>query len=318
MKSKLLVITPVKHIENFLPMLKKNFEFKIIENPNSKIVSKILRDYDYIFTNPNMSKIYLDEKILNGSNLKAICTASTGTNHIDLNYIKRNNIKLISLTKEFKLIRKLSSTAELAFCLTLNGLRKISQAAQSVRKGKWDYIDYVGKSLKGLKVLTLGYGRLGKIYLNYCLSFGAEVFAYDPYLKKKSNKVKFIYNLGKNLKKFDIISINIHANKKNLNFLNKRILKHLKKDIIIVNTSRGEVVNEVDLINCLNKNKKMLYLSDVVKDEQRNLKNNKLIKIFKKGSDQIFITPHVGGMTKQGQELAYKHALSLLISFDKK
>ena len=100
MKSKLLVITPVKHIENFLPMLKKNFEFKIIENPNSKIVSKILRDYDYIFTNPNMSKIYLDEKILNGSNLKAICTASTGTNHIDLNYIKRNNIKLISLTKE--------------------------------------------------------------------------------------------------------------------------------------------------------------------------------------------------------------------------
>ena len=105
---------------------------------------------------------------------------------------------------------------------------------------------------------------------------------------------------------------------KNLNFLNKRILRHLKKDIIIVNTSRGEVVNEVDLINCLNKNKKMLYLSDVVKDEQRNLKNNKLIKIFKKGSDQIFITPHVGGMTKQGQELAYKHALNLLISFDKK
>ena len=149
-----------------------------------KIVSKILRDYDYIFTNPNMSKIYLDEKILNGSNLKGNLYSFNRNQPYRFKLYKKNNIKLISLTKEFKLIRKLSSTAELAFCLTLNGLRKISQAAQSVRKGKWDYIDYVGKSLKGLKVLTLGYGRLGKIYLNYCLSFGAEVFCLRPIFKK--------------------------------------------------------------------------------------------------------------------------------------
>ena len=115
MKSKLLIITPIKHIENFYKKVKKYFIVKYIPYPTKNILKKKIRNNDYLFTNPNMSKIYIDKTILKYSNIKGICTASTGTNHIDLNYLKQKKIKLLSLKKgrqkstTFQKIRKLSS-----------------------------------------------------------------------------------------------------------------------------------------------------------------------------------------------------------------
>ena len=317
MKSKLFIITPVKHIKNFLNLAKKNFQISVYEKPKKRALIKNIKKFDYIFTNPNMSKIFLDGEILKNSKIKAICTASTGTNHIDLSYVKKNGIKLLSLTQEKKIIRKLSSTAELAFCLSLMGLRHINESSKSVKKGEWSYLDYVGRSLNNINILTIGYGRVGRIYSKFCMSFGANMSFYDPYVNIKSKKLNRITKLGKDLKKFDIISLNIHALKKNINFLSNRLFKYFKQDVIIINTSRGEVINEEHLLKFLKNNRKSKYLADVIKGEQRNIENNILLKEYKKQNDQIFLTPHIGGMTEQGQALAYKHALNMLIKYDK-
>ena len=318
MKSKLLIITPVSHIKNFLNKAKKNFQVYYSPNINQNELKKKIKSVDYIFTNPNMSKIFLGKEIIKNSNLKAICTASTGTNHIDVDYVKKKKIKLLSLTKQYKLIGQLTSTAELAFGLTLDALRNISYSSDSVKNGSWNYLPYVGRMMKNLKVCTIGYGRLGKMYAKYSLDFGAKVFVYDPFVTIKNKQINEINNLKKNLKKFDIISINIHATKKNLNFFNKKIFKLLNKNVILINTSRGEIVNEVDLINFLKKNKKAKYYADVVSNEQSGIKDNIIINEFKKKSNQILITPHIGGMTSDGQNLAYNHALNMLVGFHKK
>ncbi len=318
MKSRLLIITPVAHIKNFLIKAKSNFKVIYLPNINKKKLKDKIKYVDYIFTNPNMSKIFLGNEVIKGTKLRAICTASTGTNHIDVDLLTKKKIKLLSLTKQYKIINQLSSTAELAFGLTMNALRNISSSSESVKTGNWNYLPFIGRMVKSLNICSVGYGRLGKMYSKFCLSFGASVWVYDPYIRIKNKKIKIIKNLKRNLNKFDVISINIHASKKNINFFDKEIFRLLKKNIILINTSRGEVVNEKDLLMFLQKNKEAKYYGDVVSNEQQGINKNKIIKKFKKNSKQILITPHIGGMTSDGQKLAYDHALNMLINFDKK
>ena len=102
MKSKLLICTPIKDIKDLNQKLKKYFILSYRPNVSENKL-KNLSQFDYIFTNPNMSKIRFNQKFLiKCKKLKAICTASTGTNHIDLNYIKKNKIKLVSLRSKTK------------------------------------------------------------------------------------------------------------------------------------------------------------------------------------------------------------------------
>jgi len=135
-KYNLIVTTPISHLDGILKLLKNNFNLTYLEDPTEDYLVKNIKKFHAIFTNPNQSKFFLGKKILsNAINLKIIATASTDLNHIDLKYIKKNKIDLISLTKEFKVIKKIPSTAELALSLTLSSIRNIYQANLSVRRG---------------------------------------------------------------------------------------------------------------------------------------------------------------------------------------
>ena len=163
MKKKLLVITPVKHIGNVFKDLNKHFNLKYLPDPNEDDVLNIIDQFDYIFTNPNKSKIFLGPKILaSASNLKVICTASTGINHIDINYINSKSIKLISLTEQREVINTISSTAEHAFALTLSSIRNIPSSFKDVKAGRWDYEKFIGRQIDKLTFGVIGYGRLRK------------------------------------------------------------------------------------------------------------------------------------------------------------
>ena len=143
-----------------------------------------IKDADFIFTNPNMSKFKINEEIIeSGNKLKCICTASTGTNHIDINYANKKNIKILSLKKHIKILEKIPSTAELAFTLMMVSLRNIIPASKSVTKYQWSYLEFIGEQLKDKKIGVLGFGRLGKMFAKYCLKFDAHVHIYDPYKK---------------------------------------------------------------------------------------------------------------------------------------
>jgi lactate dehydrogenase-like 2-hydroxyacid dehydrogenase len=315
-KNNLLIITHVSHLKGFLLKAKKYFKVKYLPDISVKNFQKISKDYDYVFTNPNMTNIYLGSKNLLNSKLKAICTASTGTIHIDKNFLKKKKIKLISLTNEKKLLSKLTSTAELAFGFTLDAIRNITSSSQSVKNGNWNYTPFIGRMMYNQKVLVIGYGRLGQMYSKYCLAFGSKVYVYDPFKKIKNQKIIVVKNLKNILKNVNIISLNIHAEKNNINLINKSFLKNVKKDVIIINTSRGEIVDEKCLLGFLKKNELAKYFTDVLTNEIK-FKNNLLFRNFNK-MRQILITPHIGGMTIDGQSLAFDHALDLLIKYNRK
>lgn len=309
---KILVITPVLHINGIAEILNNIGEVTYLDDPSPQEVAKIIDGYDALFTNPNKSKVFIGRELLTkATRLKVVCTASTGTNHIDKTFLKSTNIELISLTKEIETIRRISSTAELALALTMGCLRNVHTAYSSVLGGDWDYTQFIGRQINCLTVGVIGFGRLGEIYAKFCYDLGAEVIIYDPYKTiipehyEQADSIEYLAEMS------DVISLHIHVNEETTNLINKRLLSHMKDDVIIINTSRGEVVNENDLVVFLKMNPKAKVGTDVLSDEIRNRSQSPLLVSAHQNSN-ILITPHIGGMTREAQEIAYGRAAKLL------
>ena len=148
----------------------------------------------------------------------------------------------------------------------------------------------------------------------YIYAIGGKIHIYDPFKTQINLKYKKHSNLKNFLKKIDVMSIHIHHNKNNDKIIDKTWFSAMKNNTLIVNTSRGEVVDEKDLIENLLKNKNFKYATDVISDEI-NFKKNKLLAFSKKHLRQVFITPHIGGMTTEGRKIAYQKAADKLIEY---
>ncbi len=303
----IICTTPIDHLKGLKANLKK--KGKLIYKPNiNKIeLKRILKKnsrIDTIFCNPNRQGYILNENILKNSSIKLINTASTGLNHINQDDCKKLNIKILSLTKDFKLIKKLPSTSELSFGLMINLQKNIFQSFKSVKNKKWDYTPFIGQELSSLTIGVIGLGRLGNFMANYAKAFGMKVLYFDPFKKTKKYKKT---NLSKLIQVSDVISIHTHVNNQNKYMINKEVLRLAKKKPVIINTSRGELVNERDIIWGL-KNKIISgYGTDVIEKEFIDIKKSLIIKNI--NNYNIIVTPHIGGMTYQGQLRAYSYAV---------
>ena len=303
----IICTTPVSHLKN----LKKEFKKygKLIYKPTIKKseLKKILKKnkIDTIFCNPNRQGYILDKNILKDSNIKLINTASTGLNHINLKDCKKLGIKILSLTKDKKLIKKLPSTSELAFGLMINLLRNVIASFDSVKKKHWDYSPFIGQEIAGLTMGIVGLGRLGNYMGRYAKAFGMKVFYFDPFKKNKKFQKT---NLKRLFEISDVISIHAHVNEQTKYMINKKNLKFAKKKPVIINTSRGELVKEEDIIWGFKNQLISGYGTDVIEKEFEDIKKSLIIKNI--GKYNIIVTPHVGGMTYQGQLRAYSFALS--------
>jgi len=314
-KAKLLCITPVKHIDGFVSRLEQYFDLTYLPDP----VESELAAYDeveVIFTNPNKTKVFLGPKVLKGlPKLKVIATASTGTVHIDKDYCKEVSIEVVSLTKEIPVLERITSTAEHAFLLTLAACRNLVKACKSVDSAEWDYEKFVGRQMNQLKVGVLGYGRLGKMYAKYAADFGAEVLVCDPYIPDLASSCPHrIVSAEQLFTECDVVSIHIHATKDNTKFVNQKFLDLAKPNLLLINTARGEVICETDILSFLGENPKAKYYTDVLFEEFRGVENNALYSSALYG-EQVVITPHIAGMTIDAQQIAYNHCLVLLVDF---
>ena len=315
MNYKILVITPVRHIKGVPETLEATGEVTYLDDPSVEEVVSVIGGYDAIFTNPNKSKVYIGKDILDAAKeLKVICTASTGTNHIDKPYAAKLNLPILALTEEREVINRISSTAELAFALTLAGLRHVVKGHKSVMNGRWDYTKFIGRQMNCLTIGVIGYGRLGSMYSRYCKAFDSRVLVYDPYKKVTEDKIEQVDKLEYLLQESDVIAIHVHVTEETLGMINKECFDHMKGDVLLVNTARGDMVNEIDLVQFLKDNSQARMATDVLADEVRNRLESPLLK-FSMDSDQVIITPHIGGMSREAQEVAYGHAAHRLYSF---
>jgi D-3-phosphoglycerate dehydrogenase len=296
----IICITPIKHINGMYDKLEKFgniiYEPEITKFKLKKVLSNL--KIEYLLTIANKQNFILDDEVLNGSQLKVINTCSTGLNHIDLDYCKKNKIDVWSLKEDYKVINDIPTTSELAFGLMLSLMRNIPSGFDDVKNGNWNYEPYVGHQIKGKTAGVIGYGRLGKIMCRLFDGWGVDTFVYDPYTDVDVEK-DFEVDLKTLLEYSDVVFLHTHVTDETRGMVDDKFLLQMKQGSYLVNTARGELVDEDSIIKSIEQGHLKGYGTDVIKDEFGNRENSKLVKFSK--INNVIITPHVGGMTVEGQ-----------------
>lgn len=237
----------------------------------------------------------VDKQLIDAAkNLKIIATATTGVDHIDVEYAKKKGIEVISLQGANTI-----ATAEHAFALLLTLIRKIPAAHASIVRGEWNRTAYIGTELSGKKLGVVGFGRIGRDIAARARAFGMEILAYDPYLKSED----FIQHnatqkeLVSLLKEADVITLHVLLTPETKGMMNKEKLSLLKQNAILLNCSRGEVVVEKDLVEALEQKKIAGAALDVFSEEP--LKQTSPLIGYAKKHDNLILTPHIAGSTQE-------------------
>ena len=307
--NKILCITPIKHLEGVFEKLSKFGEVEYQPNITKPALKFYLstNSVDWIFTNPNKQNFILNEDVLNGSNIKGINTASTGLNHIDLNYCRNNDIEVVSHKNDLELINDLPSTSELAFGLMMSLMRNIPKSFHSVKDGNWDYEPYVGHQIKGKTIGIIGYGRLGKIMCDLFYGWGVKLLATDPYERITTARGVPLDEL---LEKSDVVFLHTHVTDDTRGMVDEEFLSYMKEGSYLINTARGELVDEEAIIESIKVGHLKGYGTDVIKEEFGDIENSKLVEFSINPNNNVVITPHIGGMTIEGQTKAYHWAVN--------
>ncbi len=306
---RILCITSIDHIPGVRNRLEAMGDAVFAPNlPGEQLRSELIRNRsDVIFTNPNMQGFVICEDHLSGTNVRVICTASTGLNHIDMSHCDSAGVRVISITREIDTIKKITSTAELSFAFLLSAVRHLPQAQRGARSGVWSWMPYLGRQVKDLTVGIVGLGRLGQMMAGFCASFGARVKYIDPFVE--SDKYERVPDLRSLFETCDAVSLHVHVKHDTRGMINEEILKR-GKSVVLINTSRGEIVNEQDVEAALIAGFLSHYSTDVLADEFGDVTQSPLLKL----PDHLFtVTPHIGGSTVGAQSVAYHRAIDLLV-----
>jgi D-3-phosphoglycerate dehydrogenase / 2-oxoglutarate reductase len=239
-----------------------------------------------------------------GVRLKVIATATTGTDHIDLKAAAAKGIAVLGLKDEREFLSAVTSTAELAFLFVLMLSRNILDLVDLVGKNQWKKI--VGHSLSGRVLGIVGFGRLGRLMAGYGRAFGMEVIAFDPHLPATEfdqagcRRADFDTLVSVS----DYISLHVHLSQETENMFNGRVFDKMKQEACLINTSRGKIVNESDLLSSLEAGKLGGYAADVLGGEldfSTDVARHPLIELSKR-DHRVIITPHIGGTTYESRE----------------
>jgi phosphoglycerate dehydrogenase-like enzyme/CMP-N-acetylneuraminic acid synthetase len=315
-KIKLLVTTNLEFIPFIKDKLKKNFECTFVENENNvSNLKRELKSIDGWICSP-CPTYKINEKLLSDiKSIKFIITPSTGTTHIDLDYLKKRKIVVKSL-KNTKMVNKIYASSEFTFLMLLSAFKNFYDGIANVKIGYWRQNEkkFRGNEISGKTLGIIGFGRIGSNVAKYALSMGMIVNFYDPYKKSNNSKIQKITNLYQMLKKSDAVVVSVHLNNETNNLMNKKFFSSIKKDAIIINSSRGEILKDSELIKFLKKNKKSKAVIDVIRNEQtEQIKDNQLYK-YSKENNRLIITPHMAGLTFESETKAAIQTYDNLIS----
>ena len=289
-----------------LSFLKEN-EFKVIEIENFEIqnLREQLEDVDGIL----LRTTKLDKEILQHcDNLKIISRHGVGYDNVDLDFLNKNKIALC-ITSTSNAV----SVAEHVLSFFIYLTKKLSLSDSLVKEGNFEKRSSLPNffELYKKKVLIIGFGRIGKEVAKRCLGFDIEVYVYDPFLDNeiiiRNQCIPIEKNQG--LAIADFITIHLPLNGDTKNFISQTELNLMRKNSILVNTSRGGIVNENDLCIALDSKKIQGAGMDVFVSEPPE-SNHPFFKL-----DNILLTPHNAALTLECRERMSLEASQNIVFF---
>ena len=226
--------------------------------------------------------------------LRTIVSPTTGLDHIDLDYFGSRGIDVVSLRGRTAFLDNIHATAEHTIALALALIRDIPAAVAAVREGRWNRYPHKGNELHGKTVLIHGYGRIGRLVAPIYRAFGCTVLAHDVVEGRVPEG--FRCDFAEALAETDILSIHLPLNVETRGLLDADLLSRLPPRAIVVNTSRGEVVDQDHLLAALEQGKLAGAALDVLIGEPDPV-SSALKTRFAALGKRLVITPHIGGFT---------------------
>lgn len=254
---------------------------------------KRIREFDVLIVR---LRHQVDAEIMDAApDLKVIVSATTGLDHIDMEYAARKNITVLSLRGETEFLRSIPATAELTWGLLLALMRNIPLAHVSVLAGEWQRDRFKGHDLAGKRLGILGLGRIGEKIARYGLAFDMRVSAYDPHRKDALPGVTMKDTMEALFRNTDVLSIHVSLNTETINLISVRELNLLPRGSYLVNTARGAVLDENALLAALHSGHLAGAALDVLAGE-RTSERSPLIE-YAHAYSNLLLTPHIGGVT---------------------
>ena len=286
------------------------------EKLSEKIQLKIFNEY--IGDDPNLSEKLSDYDILclmrertplpgtlinKLPNLKLVITSGMWNASVDSKTLKEKNIVYCGTET------KIHSTAELAWALIMNSWRGLQTEIQNMKDGNWQTT--IGRGLKGNTLGIFGLGKQGLQVVNYAKAFGMKVIAWSHNLKKEDcEKVGVEYVKSDDLFKMsDILTVHTRLSDRTIGYIDKKKINLMKRGSVIVNTSRGPIIKEQDIIDALNNDVISCAALDVY--DQEPLPRDHILRKTK----NLILTPHIGYVSEEAYEKFFNGYLQAIEAF---
>ena len=306
----ILIIQPIDKSGIEILENRPDYNFEIIDGTDLEQIKEKIVKCDGISI--RTAKLPADV-IRSAKNLKIISRHGVGYDNIDLEAAKEKNIT-ISITATANAV----AVAEHVMFMLLNISKRKDMYDKTVKSGRFIDRNKLPKTIElwNKNILIMGFGRIGKSLIKRCIGFEMNVYIYDPFVSKEEIESlggKKIEDLKEGVKKMDALTLHIPLNEKTKNIINYDVLKNMKKNCIIINASRGGIINESDLNKSLNENKIFGAGLDVFDTEPPD-NDNPLLK-----NDKTFLSPHTAAFTEECMVRMGKETIQNIIDFfDKK
>ena len=296
--SEILLATEKPFTKETVEDIKKLVEksgntFKLLEKYKTKqeLMDSIKDANAIIVRSDKITKEIMDSS----NNLKVIARAGAGFDNIDLGYASKKGIVVMNTPGQ-----NANAVAELVFGLLVYAKRNFYDGSS-------------GTELKGKKLGLLAFGNVGRNVARIAKGFGMEIYSYDAFVPKEVLEKEGIHAVDKQEDLFtdcDIVSLHIPATKETINSINYNLCSKMKKNAILINTSRKEVINEKELIKLMEERKDIKYITDLMPDNHEEFLN--------KFKGRYFATPKkMGAQTQEANINAGKAAANQIIDFFK-
>jgi D-3-phosphoglycerate dehydrogenase len=289
---RVLVLEPTRHTDTVCEVLGP--EASVVRGPISRteLMARV-SEFDAVFARLGHR---LDAEVLSqGGQLRVIATPTTGLTHIDVDAARIAGVDILSLRGEDTLLEGLPATAELTWGLLLAVARKMVAASRHTEAGGWNRDQFWSRELAGKIFGILGCGRVGRQVAAYGAAFGMDVIAYDMSVANVEQTSAREVDKQTLLSTADVISIHAKYDQGDPFLLNASDFDRIKSGSILLNTARGELIDEAALIRSLRSGRLSGAGLDVLRDEPHV--NTEMLQLQQ--THNVVITPHIGGATHE-------------------
>ncbi len=291
MSSKILVTTSSFSIKNEGLILNPH-KRKLTEEELIALVSEHHPDAIIAGVEPITKRVFNT-----APEIKIIARVGVGMDNVDQQAASELNIKVTNTPDAVT-----APVAELTIGLILTTLRGIALSDRKIREGEWERPQ--GSLLKDKQVGIAGVGRIGSAVGRLCKAFGAQVTGYDPYYK--DSEFPMVADISELAESSDILTLHLPFSSETKHIINSNILSRMKRNAILVNASRGGLIDEDALFNALSEGKISGTALDCFEEEPYSGKLKEL--------DNVVLTGHIGSYAKEARFEMEKQALQAVLS----